>query len=78
MNRIVRSIKRFLVDYLWANCRPVLVWSSFSLVGSAQLNAQPPTEIWTNRTGDNSWFTAGTWITPVAGTPTRIPTARTL
>jgi autotransporter-associated beta strand protein len=76
MDRIVRSIKRFLVDYLWANCRPVLVWSSFSLVGSAQLNAQTPTEIWTNSTGDNSWFTAGNWITPVAGTPARIPTAQ--
>jgi autotransporter-associated beta strand protein len=66
----VQSFKRFLVPYIWINWWLILGGSSFLLIGSATLNAQTPTEIWTDTTGDNSWFTAGNWAPSI---PPRIP-----
>jgi len=68
-----QCFKRFLLDYLWTEFRPVLCAWSFLSIGSAALNAQIPTKIWTDNIGDHNWFSTtfpdnlGNWETAAGG-----------
>ena len=53
---LVQLFKLLLADKLWANWRLVLVGPSFFFLCSATLNAQ--TNLWSDTTGDNNWFTS--------------------
>jgi autotransporter-associated beta strand protein len=69
---------KLLFDYRWANVWLLAIGTSFLLMGSATSNAQTPTKIWTDSTGNNNWFTGGdrssNWVTP-GGTLAPVPNA---
>jgi outer membrane autotransporter protein len=62
------------VSHLWAWHRLALAGLSLMLIGSVTMNAQIPTIVWNDNTGDNNWFTPGNWASP-DGTPAPIPTS---
>jgi autotransporter-associated beta strand protein len=70
----MRCFERFFLGRFLTKCGLGLVGLSFILIGSVTINAQTPSIIWTDSTGDNNWFNPGNWVVP-SGSPAPIPTS---
>jgi autotransporter-associated beta strand protein len=68
----MRCFERFFLGRFLTKCRLGLAGLSLILIGSVTINAQTPSIIWTNNTGDDNWFNPGNWAVP-SGSPAPIP-----